>query len=169
MSNTYADLYDIVEQRLQEQGIPMVSTREAFCCSVLMEPGICDGKLMETMENPAFLETAYLGLLNRLPDESANKEWKHYMKGEQDKFRQELMNDVVPSMEAILKGSSFQNNQIIETKQRALFKIDMSFAATMNGNSTGSSRQRLIDQLYKVYLKLPGGIRLFLRKVLRRG
>lgn len=169
MSNTYADLYDIVEQRLQEHNIPMVSTKEAFCYSVQMEPGICDGRHMETMENPAFLEAAFLGLLNRLPDESANTEWKHHMKQEPEKFRQELLNDVIPSTEAILKGSSFRNNQIVETRQRDLFKIDLSFAATMDGNPTSSSRQRIIDQLYKIYLKLPGRLRLFLRKILRRG
>ena len=169
MSNTYADLYDIVEQRLQEHSIPMVSTKEGFCCSAYMEPGICDGRLMKTMENAAFLEIVYLGLLNRLPDESANNEWKHNMKQEQDKFRQELMNDVIPSMEAILKGSSFQNNQIIDTEQRELFKVDLSFTSAMPDNTTDGSRHKLIDQLYKVYLKLPRRFRLFFRKMLRRG
>lgn len=169
MSNIYADLYDIVEQRLQEYDIPMPSTKDAFCYSVNIEPGILAGNGLEEMGNMAFFESVYLGMLNRLPDETANAEWKGHMKWNKDRFQQELLNDVVSSTEAILKGGCFKNNRIIETRQRELFRVSLSMTSSLNGDSPESSRQKLIDALYKVYMKLPGRLRLFLRKIIRRG
>lgn len=168
MDNIYARLYDIVSGRLQEHGFLMAGTKETFCYSVKMEPGLCDGKQLEKMENPMFLEAVYLGMLNRLPDDSARAEWQHQMDGDPDKFRKALLNNVIPSTEALLKGVCFRNNRITESGQQELFRIYTSDTTDANQVS-GKTGQRLLSGLYKIYQKLPMRLRLLIRKILKRG
>ncbi len=168
MDNIYAKLYDIVADRLQEYGLSMAGSKETFCYSVEMEPGICDGKQLEKMENPMFLEAVYLGMLNRLPDEGAIAEWQYEMNKDADKFRQGVLNEIIPSTEALLKGSCFRNNRITESRQQELFRICVSEMADLNQTSDKNG-QKLLNGLYKIYLKFPMRLRLMVRKILKRG
>ena len=145
MNSLYAELYDIVHERLRESGLSMVGFKETFCYAAQLESGVLDGNGLEKMNNQMFLESVYLGILNRLPDESARIEWGYKMDNDPDKFRQELLEAIIPSTEALLKGVCFRNEV---------------------SDKTG---RKLLDMLYKIYQKFPMRLRLVLRKILRRG
>ena len=115
-----------------------------------------------------FLEAVYLGMLNRLPDEGAIAEWQYEMNKDADKFRQGVLNEIIPSTEALLKGSCFRNNRITESRQQELFRICVSEMADLNQTSDKNG-QKLLNGLYKIYLKFPMRLRLMVRKILKRG
>lgn len=168
MDSVYGKLYDIVENRLREYDKTMPSSKSVFLYAVDKEPGILDGTQTKEMKDDIFFEVAYMGLLNRLPDESAKEAWKYQMQTEPENFRAQLLDALIFSQEAIIKGSIFKNNQIVAVKQRDLRVVQISGVKQDISGDTIQKRG-LKDRLYALYTKLPLSMRIFLRKILRRG
>lgn len=169
MNTVYGALYDIVEQHLQEYNKSMPCSKQAFLCAVDAEPGVCDEKQMETMENSVFFESVFISLLSRLPDDNVRTAWEYEMQKEPEEFRQMLLKTVVGSQEAIIKGSCLKNNRTKSVKYQEYPAWNGMFMNHSESESVSSAKPGVKDNLYKVYQKLPLSVRLFLRKMLRRG
>lgn len=167
MNSVYGALYDIVEQRLHEYDKAMPSSKNVFLYAVDKEPGVLDGTQIREMKNDMFMEAAYMGLLNRLPDESAKKSWECNMQLEPEIFRTQLLDTLIFSQEAIVKGACFRNNQVVPVKQRELMAFQ-AFVTTRDIAAETDNKKDFKDHLYDIYLKLPLSMRMFLRKILRR-
>ena len=168
MNTTYEALYDIVEQRLQDTGRSMPCSRQAFLFAADMKPGECDGMQMTTMENEEFFQAVYLGLFNRLPDQSAKLVWKAEMATTTDKFRETLFDTLLCSPEAVTKGSCLVNNQLVPVKQRELTALNGFILGKSGGQGAASAKEGWKDRLYKLYIKVPLPLRKLIRKILRR-
>lgn len=168
MNHTYESLYDIVEGRLQSEGKTMPCSKQAFLFAADMEPGTCDGIKMQDMDNSHFLEAVFAGFLNRLPDEATKMYWLGRVQENPDSFRQSLLDAIIFSQEAVVKGASFQNNKLVSPKLREHAVFAQVLSGDQEKGVSGSDQPGLIDHLYKVYMHVPSSIRSKIRKILRR-
>ena len=77
-TDTFANLYDDVSRRLEQDGQSMPVSRDAFLATVEMQPGVLDVSLLEHVDNRTFFETAYLVILSAIPGEETLRHWiKH--------------------------------------------------------------------------------------------
>lgn len=168
MNTTYGALYDIVEQRLKNTDRDMPCSRQAFLFAADMGPGECDGMRMMDMGNEEFFQAVYLGLFNRLPDQSAKLVWKEELATSPDKFREALFDTLLCSPEAVTKGSCLINNQLVPVKYRELTALNEFILRKGAGQADFSAKEGWKDRLYKLYIKLPLPLRKLIRKILRR-
>lgn len=168
MNTIYEALYNIVAQRLQEEEMTMPCSRQAFLFATGMKPGVCDGIQMQDMDNSVFLEAVFVGFLNRLPDEETKKYWMGRVRESSDIFRQSLLDAIIFSQEAVVKGASFQNNRMLPPKQRENAALVRILSGGQEDGASASDQPGLIDHLYKVYMHVPAPIRNKVRKLLRR-
>ena len=167
MDQVYSDLYDMVEHKMQEHGCAMASTKDTFMTILHTDTSVLDGLQVENLDNMAFLETAYVVLMKRLPDKQAKEYWGYFAgKYTQEKFRSELLGTLIDSKECIAKGGTFVNNVIIPRKAMDWNNLNI----TDDGSGQQDpEKQSLEDRLYKVYPKLPLKLRIALHKIRNRG
>ncbi len=165
----YGKMYDMVEQRMSTQGLHLPCTRDTFLYSAKVSQGCCDGALMEEADNPSFLQMAYMGVLNRLPDQDALDLWKREYRSSQDVFRCRCMDALIFCSEALGKQTVFINNTVVETKQRDIRPLD-DYIAMQNGGKARKEKlsERIVSALYRGYSRLPYSLRRVLRKIFKR-
>lgn len=169
MNTVYGALYDIVEQHLQENNKVMPCSKQAFLYAVDTEPGVCDEKRMAEMENSVFFESAFVGLLSRFPDENARAAWEYEMQKDSVEFRQNLLNAVIGSQEALLKGGCLINNLTGTTALQDYPALNQIITDVPEPEIAEQGKMGIKDRLYRGYQRLPLSIRLFVRKILKRG
>ena len=168
MTHVYQDLYELVEQRLQQHQMQMPCTKEAFLFAADTESGTCDGAKMKEMNNEAFFQSAYIGIMNRLPDDEAERNWRQNVRQQKtEEFREDLLETLIFSPEALAKNTVLINNQIVTTKE---MDSEVLLELALHGKDTRireAEKKGLIDYLYKAYLVLPLSFRKWVRKVLK--
>lgn len=161
--NVYGKLYDVVQETAEKNNTVLACTKEAFLFAVNIKPGVCDGLQMEHMDNESFFQSAYYGLLNRMPEQVELESNSVSIKSEStDAFREHLMHRILMSAEASTKGTSFINNTIVSTRVREHAAIEQIMQKKEIGNKPG-----LVDYLYAIYLKFPAGFRGVMHRIVR--
>lgn len=78
-TETYAKLYDSVNQRLVQDGQTMPVRRESFLAAAEMPPGVLDISLLEKADNRVLFEVAYICLLSAIPGPETLHHWGKFL------------------------------------------------------------------------------------------
>lgn len=167
MNEIYGEIYNIVELQLKENSRSMPCAKNTFLYAVNAEPGICDGKALCAFEKEEFLQAVYVSLLKRLPDQEAEQAWEYFIKTKSnEEFREVLLDALIFSPESITKGTCMKDNRIVSARlrqQRCLLQI---LSGEVEQVAELSTKQKIKESLYKVYLRLPIGLKKVIRKLM---
>ncbi|MBQ9827768.1 MAG: DUF4214 domain-containing protein [Lachnospiraceae bacterium] len=106
LNDIYEEVYKIAEENMEKNGGKLQINKDAVKFYALNKPGEMDLYLCEFMDNETFLQAVYLGMFNRMPDDSAVAYWSKKYGMPRFKFRKEVMDRVINSAE-------FKRNSIV--------------------------------------------------------
>lgn len=152
----YAALYDVVNRNMATAGKTFVPTKNSFLLSTELEPQKTNLELLKDVNKEEIVQTAYVTVLRRFPDEGAIQYWKQPYIYQREDYNKIVIKSVVNSIERTMKGIDLYNAEAVN--------IDIS--------RFGRLKEKLfpiLNLLYKIYRLLPASIRKIIKKVLRRG
>lgn len=144
---TYTDdalartIYRIAAERMQTAGAKMPCSEAVFSVVTAAAPDRVSYRQLAALDNPDFLEAAYLLLLGRPLDDPSRESWQTSLALPQDEFRTLVLKTIIQSGE-------YKNNRIPLT--------ECPFALT-DGNQQNLliSAQALPQRLVRIYQKMP--------------
>ena len=137
----FSELYDFMSDNLAKENLTTPLTKESFLFSVQNTPGEADMMLMETMDNPSFIQACYVGFLYRTQDVPAMETWEEHLSMPTEEFRQFVVSELKKAGEFKRLGS------VVKHRMRRVVKEE-------EPEQVVEVREpNLTDKLYHVYEK----------------
>ena len=151
----YGKLYDITADHFDAQYGNLRGSKETFLASLGMEANRADLGLLDEVPAKDFLETAFITILKRWPEDEVIQAWdkRRSTMGEVE-YKNAIISTVVNSRERAAVGVTVTNNHYVAAQKQPQF-----------GTATQTAAQ--FDKLYRVYMKFPKWVRKLAKKALR--
>lgn len=157
MQEIYEKMYDVLKENMQENELTIGYSKEAFLYGAQKKPGCFNvPDIIGEEDKEKFLELAYLGCFDRLPEASAKENWK-VRGGEKqtEAYQRDVLNHLIGSRELRIKRTRVLNNMYKKDKSKKLSKKEAAQVA----------KESL---LIRIYRKLPEPIKNVYRRFKRR-
>lgn len=161
MNELYAQLYDITNTNIQKAGKQLDMTKDAFMFKQANKEGYFDVSLCGDCDNISFLQIAYLGMLGRMPDPGARKNWGQKAGMDKNAFRRELIAKISSSEEFAKRDVKIINNIYNNDLVNKGSKISPIYPVMRK------VRQKGYNFMRKVYSKFPEGCKKVIRKIIK--
>lgn len=152
----YENLYDIMFQKIELAEAKFIPTKKSFLLALELEPQKTNLALLKDVSKEDIVQTAYVALLRRFPDDGAVKYWKQEELQTREDYNKLVMQTLVNSVERAMKGIEVYNAETVGVKTSRIYRIKEKIYP-------------VLSLMYKIYRFLPEPIRKILKKVLRRG
>ncbi|MBP0975889.1 MAG: DUF4214 domain-containing protein [Oscillospiraceae bacterium] len=145
-------LYGLAAERMQAAGRQMPCSEAVFSVLTAAAPDAVSYRAMETLNNPDFLEAAYLLLLGRPVDAPSLDVWKAQFSQPEQEFRTAVLKTIITSAE-------YQKHRI------PLTGCPLMLAEDEPQQNLLISSQALPERLVKMYQHMPRPLQKLAKKI----
>ena len=155
--NIYADIYNIVNENMQNAGEAFRTPEICFEKITSSDPVTADiSELAEISDNSDFLLTAYRILLQRNIDDNARKSWEERMNLPSPEFQKLVVR-------SILRSAEFANTRI--KVKNNIYSEKNAFGGNIEGIRKASS-VTMPEKLMNMYRKMPAPVKRAAKKIM---